>query len=126
MTLLSMDRHRRGEEQDSPAAKDHYGHRIVLDQRIERSILLVLFILFVSSLWGAIQIQQLSKSVAQIKSSTTDVTHIAQTLQRDLATSTEVVRGNRVVSCADLAVQAPQVALRLPQCAPNESVDSTR
>lgn len=87
------------------------------NERFERTVLLVLFVLFLASVGLSVVSIQIAKAVAHVDTVASQIQTDAAALHQELATSTEIVRGNRVVSCADLSIQAPQVAASLPQCA---------
>lgn len=79
-------------------------------RRFERLVLLLVFLLYVGNIWITVVQRDMAQTVDQLQASVTQVS-------RDIKLSTEVGRGNRVVSCTDLALQAPAVAAALPQCA---------
>lgn len=81
------------------------GSRLVAmgDAHFERIVLLVLFTVFLSAVYGIGVMMKMGNTLDQMGVVISDISD----------TST----GNRVVSCTDLSLQAPDVAASLPQCA---------
>jgi hypothetical protein len=73
------------------------------DAHFERIVLLVLFTLFLSGIYGLGVMMKMGNTLDQMGVVISDISNTSQ--------------GNRVVSCTDLSLQAPKVAASLPQCA---------
>lgn len=73
------------------------------DAHFERVVLLVLFMVFLSACYGLGVMMKMGRTLDQMGIVITEVSTTS--------------KGNRVVSCTDLSLQAPDVAAALPQCA---------
>lgn len=80
-----------------------------LVNRTERTILLVIFLLFVVTLAMLINTIHMNRAIAEVR-------EISQTNTEETLTNRSVSHGIRVVTCTDLFLQAPEVAGRMEQC----------
>ncbi len=75
----------------------------IADETFKRVVLIVLFTVFLAGLIGVGNGLKMANNMEQMGLVLTEVSNTTS--------------GNRVVSCTDLSLQAPEVAATLPQCA---------
>lgn len=75
----------------------------VLEPHFHRVMLIVLFTVFLTVLYGLGDVMKMNNTLNEMKTTIYDISTTSH--------------GNRVVSCADLSVRAPALAASLPQCA---------
>lgn len=92
-------------DSDTPARPSTIGARLskMADAHFERVVLLVLFSVFLSALYGLGVMMKMGKTLDQMGLVVSEINSTS--------------KDNRVVSCTDLSLQAPDVAAALPQCA---------
>lgn len=106
MTQMAL----RSVQTDADAALDSRPRRTIgsrlmamADAHFERIVLLAVFTVFLSGVYGLGVMMKMGHTLDQMGVVIAEISTTSQ--------------GNRVVSCTDLSLQAPEVAAALPQCA---------